>query len=277
MTTEQRNDTDIKELESDDNRSRFERRRFLRGSAAAAPLLMTVKSPVAWAGGNTCTASVYISGNASHQHDCDLIGALSHGTWKAVLTAPNNHTRRFLRQLIDDQTDVGPSTDFMSIFFSKFFTSSGDPKPKYIKKAGVRTWQYQLLQPLSAVPFNAAIDQSSTLPDVKFDFWEIANPSNRCTVNLFGNAASNSFYYQVLTAYLNGLFSNTIIDYPYTHTEVVGIVENAVKSMIKEIKVDIKQTAGSNTSTAIAGCGFITNHWQDLTENSLSDGGLIDW
>lgn len=66
--------------------ARAGRRRFIKGAAGAAPILMTVASRPAW-GARNCTPSGQMSGNLSEQGEPCLAQGCSQGFWKNHLYA----------------------------------------------------------------------------------------------------------------------------------------------------------------------------------------------
>jgi len=76
-----KNDKASSQLNSDSEKHQPGRRKFVKGAAAAAPIILTVTSRPAM-GGNFCTPSGFLSGNLSNPDDQMPCNGRSPGYWK---------------------------------------------------------------------------------------------------------------------------------------------------------------------------------------------------
>lgn len=88
------------DVESNSPENRVARRRLLQG-AASLPLVMSITSRPAWAGGNRCSPSALASADLSGRHDFEGCGK-SAGYWR---------NKQHLWPM-----NISPSDDFVSIF-----------------------------------------------------------------------------------------------------------------------------------------------------------------
>ena len=237
--------------------ARFDRRRFIRTSMATTPLLMSVKSPMAWAS-EACTASVYASGNASHVHDCTMVLALSHGSWKVIipddlsgLPRGRQAKRDYWRPLILAEGYSGSSQ-----FFDVFLTGYDAVQTKS-KQSGTGTWKFQLLNPDAQPTFEQGIFEQQY--PVVFRIWDSENPGNQCVVDF---SYSQTTHLQLITAFLNGLLSDSMLDYPFSELDVVAALRQAIDKMIDSIIASCDASPSD-----ISSCTFTTNEWQLLADN----------
>lgn len=211
-----------------DTPSRFSRRRFIQTGAVASPILLAVKSPVAWGNAlspETCSVTALMSGNASHPQNC-LSGAKSPGYWHKVFKSDEGDTHYVVR------TALNKNSIFETQTFNEFFLSGLGSW----QTSSTHGWKFRVSASQSDNPqFQDVLPENkSNKFDLTLEFEKIGDPSNKHSVNI--SAGVPNFHKFVLAGYLNSLFNPAVISYSYYPEQVkqalnVAIIESAYKIM----------------------------------------------
>lgn len=256
------------DIDAQDN-SRFSRRRLLQVGIASSPLLLSIKSPVTWAGGGLegCSISALGSINASNVNSDNCSnGALSPGYWYGVFSKENSKKNRTKAGVYEEIVKRGASnsTDFINTFVT----------PSVISH----------LNTLNSINKNWKISLSNNSPN--YDFGEILATGNNNKLNLyltFTNKVENrivsinitekvpNVHKFVVTGYLNTLFPG-IIDY-ITPTELMDWFVTALSQSSNSIISKLDSPSGSHYS------GLVRNmpYNYDAFTYLVSSSGLNRW
>ncbi len=205
MKTDESVPVGVQTSEVKEESSRFSRRRFLRSAAVASPILLSVKSPTAWAADTLpreqCSITVYLSGNPSNPQNlgCD---ARNTAYWINTFTGGNKIVEEELAR-----RGITASTPFFQLFPLTAFQSwrAGDTSLE-----GNTTWYYRI-NPYSDNPTVLQALQNADF-DLSLDFDKnIDNSSGSDSVNLVDSVPN--FHTVMITAYLNSLFHPTPVSY----------------------------------------------------------------
>jgi len=207
--------------------SRFSRRRFIQASAMTSPLLLSIKSPVAWGGQlspEQCSVTALMSGNASHPHNCQS-GAKSPGYWHKVFDSRQGDTHYPVQEAINGKgIDQGQS--FNAFFLSAFFTWHAIPS---------KGWEFKLSTHLSDNPtFRGVLPRGTTNRfNLVLEFRQIGTASNFSTFNI--GADTPNLHKFVVAGYLNSLFSPGVIIYPYQPEQIEQAFIDAIITSASEV------------------------------------------
>lgn len=218
-------------VSSEEETSRFSRRRFLRTSAAVSPVLLSLKSPTAWAngmGGQNC--SIMMSGNASNPQNC-ITEPLAPREWADILKSRRDSPQYPLRQSLKNggingnspfngkflrplnQWRYSPTKDWM---FKISFRKCSNPKFKQTLRNAPNS-KYKI-----ALSFKPTSREQGTQKD---DFTIILEPPR--------------FHNTVVTAYLNSYFSPSLISYSYypeqIETSVIQTIMTSANLIMDEL------------------------------------------
>lgn len=184
--------------------SRFSRRRFLQTSATVSPILMSIKSPLAWAEPHDCSVTTLLSGNASHPHACSSAAAKSPGYWHTVLDSSSGDSKYPVLEALQ-ALGVDGSTSFDSFFFSSLFSFQT-----------YRGYKFKFKSSASSNP-----DFRQTMPD--------NDPKIKIPIKIkkIGGGSCPTIYVNepniqrfIVAGYFNSLLSPSIINYPYSSANV---------------------------------------------------------
>lgn len=246
MTQQQPDNTEIKGQSDSESTSRFDRRRFLRTSAAATPLLMAVKSPVAW--GNSinidqCSVTMLLSGNASHIRNCQA-KIESPGYWKSIFwqSANQNHKERSkkIRAAIAARTSLFPlgsagrarrDSDFFDMVLSGL--------------DGVYLgWEYSPV--VTSMPFNKIFDNPKEQYEVTFRVKDTNSPFPQ-TTGLIKMKAGGDDTMHVAGAILNSIFSPEFLSYSYMSPE--SVINEYTTKLITALEQTIQERLVNNSES----------------------------
>ncbi|MBW8191652.1 hypothetical protein K0504_11440 [Neiella marina] len=248
MSNEQSNDMEVKEAKSGAQSSRFDRRRFLRTSAAATPVLMTLKSPTAWATqSGACSLTVVMSGNSSNPNNCTSACPFSPGYWHKVLEDTNNGQGGASKQEVRSVI-MAYKNPFRSNFNDVFLANIGFPQYD-------GDWKCTLSEDSDNPTFDAVLPSNGkSRYSLKVKFENI-NESSSCykdehIVDLTNS--KNNVQKFLVAAVFNSLFSPTYINYRYQEPdEVIAQFTSATNSIIDDIFTKLS-THCNDTSTSVS-------------------------
>lgn len=226
-----KNDDVEKQLEGNDSgnvntRSRFSRRRFIRSTAVASPILLSVKSPVAWGGGlpnEQYSIAMYLSGNASHPQSTQ-ISARAPAYWLNTFQGGNEIV---LNEL--NNNGCYASTQLYTLVPLNFNTWLSN-------RVVSNNWQYKL----DAISDNPTLLQSvQTDLSGSFSLWVDfkKNKSNTARVDILNNVSA--CHCCVVTGYLNGIFHPMPVNYIGDSNYVRNLFIDAINQSINLILSDL--------------------------------------
>ena len=192
------------ELRQSKESSRFSRRRFLQTSATVSPILMSIKSPLAWAEPHDCSVTTLLSGNASHPHACSSAAAKSPGYWHTVLDASSGDSKYPVLEALQ-ALGVDGTTSFDSFFFSGAFSFQTYRGYKFkFKSSASSNPNFR-----QTMPFND--------PKIKIPI-KIKKIGGGSCPTIYVNEPNIQRF--IVAGYFNSLLSPSIINYPYTSSSV---------------------------------------------------------
>lgn len=225
--------------------SRFDRRRFLRTSAAAAPVLLAVKSPKAWAVDFTgCTASTLASVNTSSPHNECQDGAVSPGGWHSVFSENDVDWKNWILQGINNAGYYN-HTPFNDIFLSSSAVTSLSYNG-WMAVFDTHTSDNPTLE--QCLPVN---DQGNSLNGVnpykiRYKLYPQGHASTAGCTFAFdvaqgaargsGKANSNKPHTVIVAGLLNSLFAPGTINYSYHgDTALIYEVQESIRAVLRGV------------------------------------------
>ncbi|WP_165312851.1 hypothetical protein [Vibrio ziniensis] len=232
----------LKENENSQS-SRFSRRRFIQSGIAASPLLMSVKSPVAWAADNLTNSSAAVSGNTSTSSELATIAAINPTTWGEII----NGNDSFLKNALT-ACGIKSNTHFLDMFGGELCS---------LNSCNESGWSYKILtntirksdNPLACEALQNASACKLVLRVQKY------NNSSPVTGDVYGSSqysiqSSNNkhcfdvsiyepeLHKNLICGYLNGLFSSDFIEYPFDQVYIFNTFKSVISSLADRIAKD---------------------------------------
>lgn len=204
--------------------SRFSRRKLLQSGIAASPLLLTVKSPVAW-GGNSlgagnCSVSVLLSANVSDHNICRS-QARDECYWYYAFSCHANDPQRVVR---DALANASPSVHYYTYF-----------NERLINRTNFGTyngWNCSLDLSRSANPnFNDVTHQYRAYK-LKYLFTKTVGSK---TIAVGVPVYVDRLHQIVATSYLNAMFYPHLIDYIGNINHIVSLFDTALEETAFEL------------------------------------------
>lgn len=220
-----------------ENSSRFSRRRFLQTGVAASPLLLSVKSPMAWGCGTGSNGSVnaYVSGNASTTGSCTTAGCQTPKWWKSTIRAHEYHSMYPIRQALN-WSNVRDSTLFNDIFLASCFSW---------QRCDNSRWQYKIVEEQCSKPsFYDSLDNYSFGSKITLRVQKKRDSTKRFDVNI----CSQNLHENLTAGFLNSMLAPDVIRSDYYPTDI----KNATQLAIHYAANQIQANRSSSLSTASA-------------------------
>ena len=246
--TQERNDMDeIERTLASRAESRFNRRRFLKSSAAAAPVLMAVQSPAAWACSTSNTSCGVINGSVNTSDPAgNIVSACrSPRFWHKALKCGNGSVLR-------------PTRDFLNHKGCYYETSASNKCSGFFSHT-IHRRGYKC---------TVTLPNSATLGGVcEYDshFYIGAKISkNGSTKDFFDLCeGKKSIFNRITAGFLNGQFSpEGYIDYPYSGENVrVMFARSIEQSMERAINKYKRKRSVDGCSQPMRQLGKMLNTW----------------
>ncbi|MCM2681461.1 hypothetical protein [Echinimonas agarilytica] len=242
MTDQHSKDMDH-QSEAPASESRFDRRRFLRTSVAASPLLLTMKSPTAWATNGSsanCSLQVLLSGNGSHPHNGCTADVKSPGYWKSVYD--NNSSDQGKKLVLTALKSFGYPEDmkFSSSFLAPIATTSIDLNA---------SWNFVFDAQRSEDPsLRSALADNKIELIVKFvrkNYVAGTTPGPR-EVRVDITKRRSNVHKFIVSGFLNSLFYPQFIDYQLTSDQVKTALDTAIANEIDNVMTQLEAGRFSN-------------------------------
>ncbi len=272
MTDQQHDNHGTEEISDKPAESRFDRRRFIRSAAIAAPLLATVKSPKVWAtngydGLAGCTASTLSSLNTSSPHiDCQGT-PISPGGWHSVYDdCDKDNWKSWVAKAIQN-AGYGSTASFNSIFLSSSAVT-------YVTYNG---WVAEFDSSASDDPSlrdclpNGHGNSGLTGYSTCYKFYPQGYSSNEDCVFGFdiaqgqvtgAGSKSNKPHTFIVAGLLNSLFAPGTISYSYHgDTSLIFEVQEAIRAVLMNVISDLVSSGVFNSASGT--CSSLPNNFID--------------
>jgi len=203
-------------IDETNHTSRFSRRKFLQTGIASSPLLLTVKSPVAWGtgtswGGDRCSLTTLMSGNASHPHNCQS-PPRDCGYWYKVLTCGSDDPLNGIRKRLKNCPQrISGKVKFNHCFLNHF--------QNWQKSSALSGCTYRLSPTDSDNPsFEDILGQRSQQFKCVLEFKK--DNSSILTIDL--TEKIKDLHEVTLTGYINSIFNPDFISYGYFPDQIMN-------------------------------------------------------
>lgn len=248
-----KNDEAVEEIERNEGNnvnthSRFSRRRFIRSTAVASPILLSVKSPVAWGGGISnanCSITTFMSGNASHPEGCQT-EARAPAYWLNTFQGGNEVVRNEL-----NNNGCYASTQFYTLLPLNFDTWLTNRQIS-------RRWKYKV----DSISDNPTLLQAvQTDTNGAFSLWvDFKKRKKEERVNILNNVSD--CHCCVVSGYLNGIFHPVPVNYIGDSNHVRNLFVDAINTSISRILSDLerKRFEGPNSPKYSQPMRELSNH-----------------
>lgn len=229
--------------------SRFSRRKFLQTSVAASPLLMSVKSPMAWGCTTPTNGSVtsQVSGNVSNAVTTNCSCAKDPAAWLQIFKQSDSYTRwedwwkhrnspdaESYRQALE-MCGVTPLTSFNSLFLANHF--------EWRRCQDYSSWKYRILSERCDTPsVSQALEQNSyqivlrvqkATPSHHHRYYGTYDWDNQDSYDV---TISDANLHKFLTCgYLNSLLAPDIIAYDYYPRDIENAINQAIVLITREV------------------------------------------
>lgn len=202
--------------------SLFSRRRLLQTGIAASPLLLSVKSPVAWGCGNTNTQgsmNTMVSGNVSTvaggcqpRYKCQ-----KPSIWHDILHSYDHEFKSIL-----DWSNINRHTSFNSIFLSNNF---------YYRDCSNRYWQYKLMSRQCDNPAFGQALTNNTIPQL------FLRVKHKYRSKVFDVRISDIYVHPNITCgYLNSICAPDFIESAYYPSDILSAVRQSIHGIADTVQ-----------------------------------------
>lgn len=225
------------------NPSRFSRRRFLQTGIATSPLLMTVKSPMAWGCGNHSkgSADTYVSGNSSTVASCRSKKCMSPRDWDKVIRKPR-HDKDLAKQALN-WCGINERTKFNKVFLSNCFRYQSCSNPN---------WQFKLMKKQCDSPtFSDVLQSVHQAPKLVMRVKKRGNKNKKLDIEI----KINDFHQDVVCGYLNAVCAPDIIDSSHSPRDIVNAVNQGLFILANKV-----QRSKSNRTPDLTHLGNISRN-----------------
>ncbi|MDV7102922.1 hypothetical protein R3X26_00705 [Vibrio sp. TH_r3] len=216
--------------EDNSQSSRFSRRRFLQSGVAASPLLLSVKSPMAWGCGTSTNGSIttYVSGNASAIGSCTTADCQPPEQWKKIFKAYEHDSLYAIRKALE-YSNIYHSSSFSSLFLANSFNW---------QNCSNANWKYKLVKnKCSSNTFYGSLagnEQTKLIVRVQNKY----NRNQRYEADI----CNDDFHKNVTCGFLNSVLTPDVIRSDYYPTDI----KNAVTQSIHMIATTLGNNRSSN-------------------------------
>lgn len=214
--------------ESTEPSSRFSRRRFIRSAAISSPILLSIKSPSAWAGGynSSCSITSCMSGNASHPQGCQA-PPKKPDYWDKCL--------RGKKEYESVRNELNKHGCYHSTAFHSIFSHNMDRWKR--NQQICKDWKFKVNVRMSDDPSLLQAIGGDTC-NLYVQFKHVDRKKSKITVNLLGHNAPG-FHKNLLCGYFNGVFHPTPVNYICDSNTVRNAFILALNSSINHILRDL--------------------------------------
>lgn len=214
-------------LSGGEDKSRFSRRKFIQTGVVASPLLMSVKSPMAWGCGTNTNGSIgtRVSGNASTTGGCGSLPCFDPKSWCDILKQLKYHDTYVILLKLLKYAGIDAHSSFNYVFFRKCFSwqYSYDRKMKY-------KFVYDRCEDTSFV--NALDDFSFGSPKLAL---RVCDMSRRSKKYYNVNINLTDFFRNITCGYLNSICSPHAIQSDFDHRDIQRAVNECVYQTSKSV------------------------------------------
>ncbi|WP_375750150.1 hypothetical protein [Vibrio sp. HN007] len=209
---------------SNTEKSRFSRRKLLQSGIAASPLLLSVKSPVAW-GGNSlgagnCSVSVLLSANVSDHNICRS-KAKDECYWYYAFSCHPSDPQRVVREALANAT---PDVHYYTFFKDRLLNRNNF--------GIINGWNSSIDLHRSANPdFNDVTHQYRAYK-LKFLFTKTVGSK---TIKVGVPVYIDRLHQIVATGYLNAMFYPHLIDYIGNINHIKSLFDTALEETVIEL------------------------------------------